>query len=272
MEGNLKSLQGLLYRLITAPEGVGAAIRSEPALSASGIEAIVRGDEHLNPVGRVGIYATAYFYRLLDCLKEDYPATLAVLGAESFQRLVADYLAEYPPTEASIFYAGQHLADFAAAHSVSREWPFIEDLARLERTTIEVFHGPDAVPLDTETMQTISPDRWPTFELRLHPAVKFLDVKWKVSEVLQAVNENRRWQVPVHETSRIVVFRQNAEVYFRELETGERRALECACRTVKFADICEKIAAEATADEPAGEISRLLQRWLSDGILVAASG
>jgi hypothetical protein len=40
------------------------------------LEALVDGDERLSAVERVDIYADAYFYRLLDCLAEDFPATL----------------------------------------------------------------------------------------------------------------------------------------------------------------------------------------------------
>jgi hypothetical protein len=217
---------------------------------------------------RLNIYREAYFYRLLDCLKEDYPATLAVLGTKAFQRLIGDYLAEFPPSEPSIFYAGQYLADFIAKHAFGQERPFLEDLARLERTTIEVFHGPDAVPIDAETMQSISADRWATLELQLHPAVKFLDVNWKVSEVLQATNGKREWSTPASEQSRMIVFRQRTEVYFRELQASEKRTLKRAREPVTFAEICEEIAAVVQVKEPAGEINRLFRRWVADGILV----
>jgi hypothetical protein len=46
--------------------------------------------------------------------------------------------------------------------------------------------------------------------------------------------------------------------------------LERARQRVKFPDICEEIAAAIKVDEPAGEINRLFQRWISDRILVAA--
>ncbi len=270
METDLQSLQSLLYRLITARDGVTARLQSESALPAAGIEAVIRGDDRLGAVQRVEIYATAYFHRLLDCLKEDFPATLAALGSENFQQLIADYLAEFPPSEPSIFYAGRYLADFMGRHGIARERPFAEDLARLERTTIEVFHAPDASPLEGILMQSIPPERWAAFELQLHPAVVLLEVKWKVTEVLRAVNDAREWSVPVPEVATVIVFRQNARVYFRELEPAERPALALASRPVRFAEVCEAIANGSDADDPASEINRLFQRWLADGVLVSA--
>ena len=270
MRIELSSLQRLVYRLIAEPESIASRLSGASAVEFPGIEAIISGDQRLAAAERLGIYATAYFYRLLDCLKEDYRATLAVLGGEAFQRLIADYLVQFPPTEPSISYAGQHLADFIAKERICTECPFAEDLARLERTTIEVFHGPDAEALDAETMRSIPTDQWPMFELRLHPAVKFLELNWRVSDVLSAVNEKREWSVPARQRSRMIVFKQNAEVYFRALEVGEKRALERARARVTFAEVCEEIAAEIEVDQPAVEINRLFQRWLCEEILVAA--
>ena len=97
------------------------------------------------------IYANAYFYRILDCLKEDFPATLATLGADNFHNLVTGYLIEYPPTEPSIAYAGRYMSEFLRHHPLSERWPFIAELARLERTVTEVFHAAEAEPLSAET-------------------------------------------------------------------------------------------------------------------------
>jgi len=83
---------------------------------------VIRGDERLSALQRLKIYADAYFYRLLDCLKEDFPATAAVTG-EAFAGLVRAYLDEHPPTEPSIFYAGRHLADFVGNHALAERWP-----------------------------------------------------------------------------------------------------------------------------------------------------
>ncbi|MGA6974800.1 MAG: DNA-binding domain-containing protein, partial [Candidatus Binatus sp.] len=148
----LKSLQSLLYRLITAPSGVAEGLAAERELSARSLDAIVLGDERLSAADRVDIYANMYFYRLLDALKEDFPAALAVLGADNFHNLVTGYLLEYPPTEPSLYYCGRYLADYLRDHPLSESAPFIADLARLERATVEVFHGADAPVLESDAL------------------------------------------------------------------------------------------------------------------------
>src|SRR5271168_2786264 len=107
---DLQRLQTLLYRLIVAPEGVdqGLAMEAPPG----GIEAIFSGDNRLSSRDRLEIYANAYFYRLLDVLKEEFPATRVVIGEANFHNLVTGYLVGYPPTQPSILYAGRNLPDF----------------------------------------------------------------------------------------------------------------------------------------------------------------
>ena len=117
---HLKKLESLLYRLITAPSGVAEGLAAERALGAGGLDDIVLGDERLSAEARVDIYANMYFYRLLDALKEDFPATLAVLGDDNFHNLVTGYLLEYPPTEPSLYYCGRHLAGVSARSSAAR--------------------------------------------------------------------------------------------------------------------------------------------------------
>src|SRR4029077_20780026 len=111
---DLQTLQALLYRLITAPNGVVEGLQAEKV--QVNLEDVVRGDERLSAVDHLEIYANAYFYRLLDVLKEEYPAILAVLGNDDFHNLVTGYLLEYPPTEPSVLYAGRYLANFLGGH------------------------------------------------------------------------------------------------------------------------------------------------------------
>src|SRR5579863_1719382 len=157
MPTELKELQSLLYRLITAPSGVAEGLTAERGLGAGGLDAIVLGDDRLSAQARVDIYANMYFYRILDALKEDFPATLAVLGGDDFHNLVTGYLLEYPPTEPSISHCGRHLPTWLRDHPLREGAPFIADLAALERAIVEVFHGPDAAALEPDVLRAIAP-------------------------------------------------------------------------------------------------------------------
>ncbi len=272
MAVRLKQLERLLYRLVTAPSGVGEGLAAESGLPAGGLGAIVRGDDRLSAEQRVDIYANMYFYRLLDVLKEDFPATLSVLGEDEFHNLATGYLLEYPPTEPSVLFCGRHLSDFLREHALKKDAPYIADLAALERAMVEVFHGPDAPVLEADQLRAISAEKWPRLRLRTHPALQILKLKWRVVELLRAVEERHEWKPAEAGVVEVIVWRRSARVFYRELEKAEERAIAAAHEGARFAKIGDLVAADRDATrDPVAELNRLLARWLGDGILVEAS-
>jgi hypothetical protein len=267
MQTQLKNLQSLLYRLITAPSGVAEGLAAERDLGASGLDAIVLGDDRLSAEARVDIYANMYFYRIRDALKEDFPATLAILGDDNFHNLVTGYLLEYPPTEPSISDCGQHLADYLRDHPLRENAPFVADLAKLERAIVEVFHGPNDAALDPDSLRATPPEDWPAMKLRIHPAAQILALEWRVSELLRAVEERSLWKPAERGAVKVLVWRRNARVFYRDLEDAEADALEAASRGATFAEICDVVATEAGDEDLIAVMNRTLARWLSDGIL-----
>jgi len=263
----LKNLERLLYRLITAPSGVAEGLAGERELGAGGLDAIVLGDERLSAEARVDIYANMYFYRILDALKEDFPATLTVLGEDNFHNLVTGYLLEYPPTEPSLYYCGRFLADYLRDHPIRDDAPFVADLARLERASVEVFHGPDAAPLDADSLRAIAPADWPALKLRIQTSAQILALGWRVSEVLRAVEEDRDWKPARRGAVKVLVWRRNARVYYRYLEQVEADALEAVARSVTFGEICDLVAENADIEDPVATINQMLARWLADSLL-----
>ncbi len=269
MHVNLPELQTLLYQLITTPEEA-KRIGNERDLAHGGLEVLVRGDQRLSANERVNIYAKAYFYRLLDCLYEEFPATFAVVGSDNFAALVRDYLLACPPTEPSIFYAGRYLDSFLRNHPLAKRWPFISELARFERTILDVFHAADTSTLSDEVMRAIPSQQWPAIKLETHPAVEILRNEWHVTDVLCAVESGREWRQPAHQKTTVLVWRRDAQVNYRDLEEMETTALALLSEGASFAAICEAIAALATGPDQVPLIGRLLARWLADGIIVRA--
>jgi hypothetical protein len=268
----LKQLQSILYRLITAASGVAEGLAAERSMPAGGLDALVLGDDRLSAEARVDIYANMYFYRLLDVLKEDFPATLRVLGDDNFHNLATGYLIEYPPTEPSVHYCGRHLADFIRGHPLRKNAPYIADLAVLERTMVEVFHGADARALEADELRAIAPENWPALMMRLHPAVQILKLEYRVAELLRAVEEEREWKPADAGVVEVIVWRRDTQVLYRELERVEERALAAARSGVTFAKICELVAEDRDATkDPVEELNRLLARWLTDGILTSSA-
>jgi hypothetical protein len=266
MELSLRELQGVLKRLITAPDGVDAALTREARLHPGGIDGLIRGGPALGARERLEIYANAYFHRLFDCLKEDYPATLVVIGEDAFRTLVSAYLAAHPSDSASVFGVGRFLPDFVVRYPEVTSWPFLDDLARLERTLIEVFHAADAPPLTATELQRIPAERWDGLRLSLHPAVTILDCAWAVDYLLVPASRERDGAPLERRPTTILVWRQNDEVYRRRVDRPERTALVLVRQGATFGAVCEAVAPLLGASA-ADEIKSMLSRWLRDGLL-----
>ncbi|HVN27936.1 MAG TPA: DNA-binding domain-containing protein [Candidatus Binataceae bacterium] len=272
MPSDLSRLENLLYRLITAPSGVAEGLANEQSLRPGGLASVIVGDDRLSAEERVDIYANMYFYRILDVLKEDFPATLATLGEERFHNLATGYLIEYPPSHFSISYAGQHLADFIRAHPIREDFPLLADLAQMERALIDVFHAADATPLDAEAMRAIPPEEWPSIRMRLHPAHQIIELEFDVAPMINAVEESGTTVPPPRDHNRMLVWRKRNTVFYRAIDELERDALNALADGSSFGEICEVIASRvAEGDDPAAAINQSLEVWLRDGLLVRES-
>ena len=268
MTSPLKHTQSLLYRLITAPDGVAEGVAAERQLPPGGVAAFIRGDDRLSADDRVGIYAHMYLDRLLEVLTEDYPATRAVLGEDNFHNLITGYLVEYPPTEPSVTWAGRYLADFLRDHLMRSRFPFIADLAMLERSTIDVFCAADVPVLETSEMSALPPVQWAAVKLRRVPATAILGARWKVADVLKAIEEKRQWETPAAQSNRILVWRRHSRVSYRDVGGSEAAALSMLSRTTTFGRVCQVLGRELSDDaNAAAAIADITSRWLADGIL-----
>jgi hypothetical protein len=269
MTMNLRDLQSLLYRRITDPDTTVEGCDDEDRPVSGEVEALINGDRRLSAKERLGIYANAFFFRLLDCIGEHFPVTLTVVGADDFAAIVRGYLRACPPTEPSILYAGYYLPEFLSDHPCTERWPFIADLAGLERAVLGVFHAADEPAPSVEEVRAVPLEEWPAMRFRIHPAVEIVPVEWRVAETLRAIEQGQEWEVPPHENASVLVWRQNALVRYRDLEPPERDALAVVSRGGSFAGICGAVAAATEEPDPMAVIGRLLARWLADEILAS---
>ena len=131
----LRALQSVFWRLMVAPEGVAAgarALRAEGAIGSEDLGFLVRADDRMNPRERLDVYADMYFYRLRDCLAEDFPKLSAWIGPARLHNVVTYYLLAHPPAHFSLRELGRRLPGFVAGHALASEFPGLADLAALE--------------------------------------------------------------------------------------------------------------------------------------------
>jgi len=259
---SLAETQRYLWRLITAPEGVAAglaAMRDEEPQLAELLGKIVVGDSRLDAAQRLDVYANMYFYRILDSIKEDHPSLLAVVGDTEFHNLVTDYLICHPSEHWSLRYAARHLPEFMRDHRLTIERPWLPALAQLD--------AEDSPVLSASDLERLAPEEWAEACFIPTPSVQLLELDWKIDEVWDRAQRNEPPGDGEAQPSAIQVWRRDLRVFHRVLEPLERDCLRLLLEREPFAAWCER-ASELEGDENAGEaVTRLLYRWLDEGVL-----
>ncbi len=267
----LEQTQHLFWKLITAPEGAAAGLGGlSPAERTLG-ESLVRGDARLSAVERLDVYADMYFYRIRDCLKEDFTAVRAVIGDDAFHNLITDYLIAHPPTHFSLRYAGQQLPAFVRGHALAARWPYLPDLAALEWAILDAFDAPDAEPLDAAALASVPQERWPELRLQLTPSLRLLRLDWPVHEVWKQAQGDEQPEEPQPAPTALRVWRQDLRVFHRPMDATEDAALRAVNDGAPFADVCERIVACESEAHGADRALALLGEWLADGLLTGYS-
>jgi len=269
---SLAYTQQLLWKLITAPEGASAGLAALDCEDRNLAAALVRRGARLSPVERLDIYADMYFYRLRDCLQEDFAATHATVGPTSFHNLITDYMIAHPPSHFSLRQAGRHLARFIDTHATGTRWPFVGQLAALEWAVLEAFDARDAPPLDIAALQEIPPEQWPELRFELTPSLQQLHVGWRVDDVLRAVQEGDTSPVPPDASSTwLRVWRQDLRVFHRPVDVAEAAALDTVRAGQPFATVCTSVGELVGEAAGAEHVAQLLDLWFADGLVTGCA-
>ncbi len=219
------------------------------APDAAALDARVRADRGVSAARRIDVYANAYFARLHDALRADYPRVAETLGEAAFHDLAKLYLIAHPPRSFTLRVLGARLPEFLrspAAELFRERWPTCIDLAALDWAIADVFDAPDSPVLERAALAAIPAGDWPTLRFTL-------------------VAAQRRISFASKET---LVQRTRERVHHRALEPAEARALATVEAGDDFAAVCAAVEA-AYGDDPAAQVLGFLERWLADELLSA---
>ena len=267
---DLERQQRLFWELIAAPEGVAAGWAALGDAERELAHALVCERAGMSATERLDVYANMYFFRILDVLKEDFPALLALLGADAFHNLITDYLLAHPSRHWSLRWVGERLPEFLSRHELGRDAPHLADVATLEWALHDAFDAADAHPLTAQDLASVAPEAWPALQLALDPSVRLLRFETAAPRIWQEAKAgNALGDIgcgPVYAR----VWRREMRVFHKTIPAFEHGALAAVAAGLPFAEICGRLAGDAT--EPtdiAGELVGLIRTWLGDGLLAA---
>jgi hypothetical protein len=273
---DLDQVQRWMQAVIMHPSGVVGGINSEGArreidVSADQAEAVICRSQNQTPIERLQVYANAYYARLLECLRQEFPALAHAVGEDTFNGFGLGYLQAYPSRSYTLANLGRHFPRFLAetrpadtiAPDGSPRWPdFLIDLATLERTYSEVFDGPGIEGervLQAEDLLAIPKDRWPDVRLIPVPCLRLLVLRYPVHEYISAVRAKAEAVVPEPSPTYLVVTRRQFVVRRCAVSPVEYSLLADLVGGATLGTAIESVASHPDAD--AESLPTMLQTW-----------
>jgi hypothetical protein len=268
----LRRVQQWMQAVITHPEGVEAGVESAAAREQLDVDArqlatVIEPSAALTSAERLDIYARAYFARLIECLRDEYPILARTLGEELFDAFAVDYLGRYPSRSYTLNRLGASFADDLreTASAEDAAWAtFLVDLARLEWTFNEVFDGPgteQSGTLDAAALEAIEPAAWPRLRLVPVPCLRLLTCSYPVNAYYSALRAGEEPRFPDAVPSFVAISRRNYIVERHDLEETEFDLLASLVNGKCVGDAIEQLAVAGQSRAMTNDLSKSIRQW-----------
>lgn len=217
---------------------------------------------------RLHIYHNAYRLRLLDTLRNDFPALEALLGQASFAKLGAEFIAAYPSSNPSLRWLGKGFPEFLHA----RQQPIhMCELAEFEWAQTMAFDAADLVPAGAEAIRTLAPEAWMKMQLGFHPSVQLLWLTTNAPRIWQLYTKQETTTAievsTAAEPRAWLIWREDLQVVYRPLDQPEAKALQTFLARQTFADVCAELCNWLEEEQVPLQAARYLQQWLLAGLI-----
>lgn len=107
-------------------------------------------------------------------LGDNHPTVRTLLGADAFAALADAHVRAEPPGDGRLAVYGSGFAAFVARHPLSTRFPWLVDVARLDRAWMEAHLAADAPALRPDAVAALAADALLALPLEPHPAARLV--------------------------------------------------------------------------------------------------
>lgn len=241
----------------------------------------IKPNDRLTSLERLEIYNRQYWFRLLDCLWDDYPGLRAILGDRPFEKLRVAYLNRYPSRSYTLRNLGSRLEQFIREQPelVAPHERMCADMARFEWAQVVAFDSAASPPLNIDDLLGQDPGK---LRLGLQPHVTLLEMGYPLDDFVIAVKKKdaamrseasnaveaerhktapRRPRLPKAKEVFLAVHRYDNSLYYKRLEPAAFRILIALRDGATLAESCAA-ALEDEADS-GGDVAARIQNWFT---------
>lgn len=135
---------------------------------------------------RYAVYRNNVTISLIAALEANFPSVKRLVGDEFFAAMAREYARENPPKSRLMAEYGASFPDFLERFEPLAKYPYMADVARLERLWLDSYHEADAEPLQGAALEVIAPDE--LFETRFarHPAARLFSSPFAAVTIMSA--------------------------------------------------------------------------------------
>ncbi len=173
------------------------------------------------PNRRLAIYKNNVYSRLVDALRDTFPATERLVGEDFFRYAATEYIARTPPKVSTLLTYGGEFPRFLENFPPASGVPYLADVAKLEILYLEAYHAADAAIADSAVTSddSVSP--------ALHPSARLLTSPFQVSRIWEMNRNDASFDniVLLQQREYLLVIRPKREVEVRRLSPGAFTAL-----------------------------------------------
>ncbi len=228
----------------------------------------IKPNDRLSSLERIEIYNRQYWFRVIDCLYEDYPGLLAVLGRRKFNNLIVAYLDAYPSRSFTLRNLGDRLEQFITERPdlVAPKLELAREMAAFEWAQVVAFDGPEQKPLSIDDLLGKNPGK---LRLALQPYVTLLEMHYPLDDYTTALKRQQtalrseasnavdappesatapRVKPPKRQHVFIAVHRHEYDLYFKRLEPQEYTLLSRLRDGATLAKACDAAVKGANPD------------------------
>lgn len=208
------------------------------------------------------VYRNNVVRAAVDALGDAYPAVKRLLGDTRFAALARAYWQAHPPRERTLSLYGARLVETLIDHELSSRFPWLADVARLDRAWLESHHAADAPLLSLRDVQTFDPAALAALQVTPHPAVRIIASDFPAWSIWQTNREDETVRrVSLAEGGETaLVHRPAGEIRHRRLDPAEAAFLNALTKGVPL-----ESAAGAITD-PGGDPIGIFIRLLKEGL------
>lgn len=211
---------------------------------------------------RFGVHRNNVVAGRVDALAQSFPALQRLLGPEYFAALAGHFVRTRPPASAVLFEYGEELPDLIESFAPLAGYPWLADVARLERLRVVAWHAADAPTLVPAQLSEVAVERLPETRVQLHPSTRWLASRFPVVDLWQAQASGDGHADAAAPPQVAIVWRVDGEVHVRALDAAGFAAMRAVAAGHCLGDVFAQ-AGDPEAGLPA------IARLLADGVFAA---